>query len=363
MLTSEMQKNLGQFFVIGFEGIRPSEETEWLIKKRNIGGAIFFKGNCPSMEETSDLIAYLKGLHPASMLCVSIDHEGGRVNRLPAPFTHFPPMEKIGRLYKKLPSSKIAFEVGVAMGRELAAVGIHWNFAPVLDVHTNPFNPVIGDRAFSNEPEVVSLAACQFIQGMQEAGVAACGKHFPGHGDTNEDSHEVLPRLPHNMKRLEAVELVPFEAAIQQNVAAIMTAHVVYNGQDQGLPATFSVKLLRDLLRDQLRFEGLIVSDDLSMGAISKMSSLDEACIRAFNAGCDVLIIGKDPAQQAAALDTFARAVEEGMIPAERVEQSLARITHFKNRFCRMGGEQKPPLSIIGCKAHKELLNKINQLA
>lgn len=360
MLTSEMQKNLGQFFVIGFDGVRPSEETEWLIKKRNIGGVILFKGNCPSMEETADLVAYLKSLNPPSKLCVSIDHEGGRVNRLPRPFTHFPAMQNIGRFYEKNPSSNIAFEVGMAMGRELSAVGIHWNFAPVLDVHTNPFNPVIGDRSFSNDPEMVSLAACQFIQGLQEAGVAACGKHFPGHGDTNEDSHEVLPRLPHNMKRLEAIELVPFEAAIQQNVAAIMTAHVVYNGQDQGLPATYSVKLLRDLLRDQLGFEGLIVSDDLSMGAISKMSPLDEACIKAFNAGCDVLIVGKNPSQQAAALDNFARAVEEGMIPAERVKESLARMDRFKKQYCRMGGGQKPLMSIIGCKEHKEIFSKIN---
>jgi len=362
MLTTEMQKNLGQFFVIGFNGIRPPENTEWLIKKRNIGGVILFRGNCPSMEETADLAAYLKSLNPASRLSVSIDHEGGRVHRLPSPFTHFPAMQNMGRLYEKLPSSKIAFEVGMAMGRELAAAGIHWNFAPVLDVHTNPFNPVIGDRAFSNDPEMVSLMACQFIQGLQEAGVAACGKHFPGHGDTNEDSHEVLPRLPHNMKRLEALELVPFEAAIQQNVAAIMTAHVVYNGLDRGLPATYSVKLLRDLLRDRLGFEGLIVSDDLSMGAISKMSSLDEACIRAFNAGCDILIVGKDPSQQATALDTFARAVEEGKIPAERVAKSLARIDHFKKQYCRMTGVQRPPMSVIGCSEHKELLNKIKQI-
>lgn len=251
----------------------------------------------------------------------------------------------------------------MAMGKELQVVGIDMNFAPVLDVDTNPFNPVIGDRAFSNDPEVVSLAGSQFIQGLQDSGVAACGKHFPGHGDTDEDSHEVLPRLPHNLKRLESLELIPFEAAIQQNVAAIMTAHVVFNGMDHGLPATFSVKLLRDVLRADLGFEGVIVSDDLSMGAISKLGSLEEACVKAFMAGCDLLIVGKDPKKIPQALDCFARAIEEGRIPQERVEQALHRIQKFKQRFCKPTGVGKPDTGMIGCPAHKELLNKINPLA
>ncbi len=362
MLTQTLQKKLGQFFIIGFHGVTPPPETEWLIQKRNIGGVILFKGNCPELEATLELVHHLKELNLQSPLTMAIDHEGGRVHRLPKPFTHFPAMQKIGKLYEKLPSTKMAFDVGLAMGQELRAAGFHWNFAPVLDVHTNPFNPVIGDRSFSADPAVVALAACQFIRGLEEAGIAACGKHFPGHGDTDEDSHEVLPHLPHNMKRLESVELIPFEAAIQENVAGIMTAHVVYDGLDQGLPATFSIKLLRDLLRDQLGFEGLIVSDDLAMGAISQGTTLEESCVKAFNAGCDVLIIGKNPQQQALALDTFARAVEEGIIPQEKVEESLARIEQFNLRYVKKAGGEKPPLNVIGSVARKNLLSKINQL-
>ncbi|MDO8526171.1 MAG: beta-N-acetylhexosaminidase [Deltaproteobacteria bacterium] len=360
MLTDELRKNLGQIFMIAFEGVEPSAETMWLLENRHVGGVALFASNCPTLGRTFELVSQLKLKSPG--LCLAIDHEGGRVHRLPKPFTHFPAMLKLGRLYEKMPSSQLAFDVGRAMGRELSAMGIHFNFAPVLDVHTNPLNHVIGDRAFSNDAEVVALVACQLIQGLQEMGVGACGKHFPGHGDTNEDSHELLPRLPHNLKRLEALELIPFAAAIQQKVAAIMTAHVVYNGLDKETPATFSVKLLRDLLTDKMGFEGMIVSDDLSMGAISKTASLEEACVSAFMAGCDLLLVGKNPKAQAKAIDFFVRAVEEERIPRQRVDQALQKIAQFKKQFCPRG-VQRPDPSVIGCKEHQVLFNKINQLA
>lgn len=362
MLTDTLRKNLGQCFMIAFQGVEPPAETLWLLQNRNIGGVILFASNCPGVARTRELIQHLKAESKGSSLCVAIDHEGGRVHRLPPPVTHFPPMRRVGVLYEKMPSSMLALEMGRAMGRELSALGIHLDFAPVLDVHTNPVNPVIGDRAFSTDPEVVALAACQVIQGLQEAGVGACGKHFPGHGDTNEDSHEVLPRLPLNFKRLQSVELVPFKAAIAAGVASMMTAHVVYDGLDKDTPATFSVKLLRDLLVDQLGFGGLIVSDDLAMGAISKHGSLEESCVQAFLAGCDLLLIGKNPKDQARAIDYFVRAVEEGRIPQVRLEQALAKMEAFKKRFCT-DGAATPGTAMIGCKEHKELLNKIKSLS
>lgn len=356
------RSNIGQFFFIRFEGVTPSPELVSLIRDAQIGGVTLFKSNCPNVKETAECIHRLKNSADGFPLCVSIDHEGGRVHRLPKPFTHFPPMQTLGKLYERMPSSNLAWETGRVMGKELKALGFDLNFAPVADVNTNPFNPVIGDRAFSNNAEVVALAVTQFVEGLQEAEVAACAKHFPGHGDTNEDSHAVLPRLPHNLKRLHSLELVPFKAAIQKKVAAIMPAHVVYNGMDHGLPATFSVKLLRDLLREELKFEGLIISDDLSMGAISKNSSMEEACVKAFVAGCDILMTFGTLEKVRSAIDYFKRAVDEGRISFEQIEKSLQRITQFKARFCKKIGVSKPDLKSIGSREHQDILSKIKQL-
>lgn len=365
-MTEALRRKIGQLFMISFTGVEPSGGVMRLIHNHHVGGILLFASNCPDIGMVRELLARLRLWNVGEIpLCFAVDHEGGRVHRLPKPVTHFPPMNLLGKLYERLPSSQIAFEVGRAMGDELRALGFHLNFAPVLDVRTNLLNKVIGDRAFSGNPGIVSLAACQLIEGMQKAGIAACGKHFPGHGDTFEDSHELLPRLPHNRRRLESVELPPFEAAIQRNVAGIMTAHVVYDGIDKGVPATFSVKILRDLLRDELGFEGLVVSDDLAMGAISNHGSLDEACIKAFMAGCDLLLVGRDPKKTVAAIDTFEKAAIRGDIPEANINAAYQRILRFKKSYCSGGDGNLQSLSgeEIGCKAHQELLNKINQMA
>lgn len=363
MLTEDLKKKIGQFFMIRFEGHHPTPEVEALIKEWGIGGVVLFASNCVGVKKTQELILHLKSLSKDSPLCVAIDHEGGRVHRLPKPVTRFPPLKTLGKLYERMPSSTLASEVGHAMGRELKALGIDLNFAPVVDVHTNPFNPVIGDRSAGSNPEIVSLVAGQLIQGLQGEGVSACVKHFPGHGDTNEDSHHVLPSLPHNLKRLRSMELIPFQTAIQKGVASIMTAHVVYDGIDKGTPATFSVKILRDILRTELGFNGLIISDDLSMGAIGKNCGMEEGCVKAFLAGCDIVLALCEPKKIGSALNIFASAIGTRKIPFERVEKSLQRIIAFKERFCAPGGVKTPNLGVIGSQEHQYLLNKIKQLA
>lgn len=358
----DLRKKIGQFFMISFEEMRPPKEVETLIKERNIGGVLLFAANCPSVKQTQDLIYELKSYATEASLCLAVDHEGGYVHRLPKPVTHFPPMRQLGKLYEKMPSSKLAYEVGKVMGRELKTIGFDINFAPVVDVNTNPINPVIGSRSFGSRPELVSLVASQLIEGMQEMGLAACAKHFPGHGDTDEDSHKVLPRLPHNRKRLDTIELVPFEAVIQQGVALIMTAHVVYQGIDRDLPATFSVKIIRDILRSELGYEGLVVSDSLAMGAIVNEGLLEEAAVKAFNAGCDLLILGKNPKEVPAVLDRFEKAVESEEIPTARLEAAWEKITTFQKRFVQKSGEKSPDLRVVGCREHKEIFNKIKSL-
>lgn len=353
---------LGQFFMVRFEGTEPPAEVERLIKEKKIGGVVLFASNLPNIHRIHEMIIHLKSLAPSLPLCMAIDHEGGRVHRLPKPVTHFPPMRQLGKLYERLPSSSLALEVGAVMGKELKALGFDLNFAPVADVDVNPSNPVIGDRSPSSHCEVVSIVVAQLVRGMQGEGVAACAKHFPGHGDTNEDSHAILPKLPHNLRRLRSLELVPFQAAIQQKVAGIMPAHVIYDGVDKNIPATFSVKILRDMLRTEFKFDGLIVSDDLTMGALNNFGTLGGRCVKAFLAGCDLLLTLDSLANVAAAMDDFAKALAGGVIPQARVDQAFEKIAHFKEHYGDEGGEKKPSLKWIGSAKHKNILNKINDL-
>lgn len=347
-----IKKNLGQHFFVSFRGVRPPREIFKLIEEYGVGGILFFAENCEDMRDVTALIQELKR-RASGPLCVAVDHEGGRVHRLPKPVTRFPPMRQIGRWMEKMPSATLAADVGRAMGRELKALGFDTGFSPVVDVCVNPLNKVIGDRSFSLKAEVVSHCASRFIMAMQAEGVAACAKHFPGHGDTVQDSHEILPVLDHNRKRLDHLELAPFRAAIGAGVASIMTAHVVYRGIDLELPATLSVKLVRDLLRGELRFEGLIFSDSLDMKAIANRWSMSEASILAFNAGCDCLILGRDPKESLEVIDHFAAAVERGDISESQLLTSQQRIAAYQQQF--VAKAFTPNFDLVGCEEHQKL--------
>jgi beta-N-acetylhexosaminidase len=261
---------------------------------------------------------------------VSIDQEGGRVARLKEPFTRWPPMAVLGRAR----SETLADRFGRALARELKAVGISLDYAPVLDIHTNPKNPVIGDRALAEKADEVARLGSVIIRALQEEGVAACGKHFPGHGDTSADSHLELPVVEHPPDRLRAVEFEPFRAAVRERVAFIMTAHVLVPAIDEERPATLSPALVQRLLREELGFEGVILSDDLEMKAISSRIPVPAAAVQAIQAGCDgVLICSGDVDLQAATLEAIVRAVESGEIPARRLDDAMKRLRRAKEQF------------------------------
>ena len=206
-------------------------------------------------------------------------------------------------------------------------------FAPVLDVDSNPDNPIIGDRAFSNDPHAVARLACAFIDGLQSGGVAGCGKHFPGHGDTNVDSHLALPKLDHSRERLDEIELVPFKAAARVEVAAVMTAHILFAALDDEHPATLSEKVLVPLLRDTIGYRGVIVSDDLEMKAIADHYGVEDAAVRAIRAGCDQLLICSKPDWVDRAYEAIVKAVEDGTLPRERVMEAADRVETMKQRW------------------------------
>lgn len=336
--------------MIGVEGTKVTRETELFLRETGAGGVILFARN---YQNPKQLRRFIRDLNDAAEtpLIVAVDQEGGRVARLIAPFTTLPPMAVLGG---REDGEVLAEKTGALLAEELRAVGINLDFAPVLDVATNASNPVIGDRAFSADAGEVARLGCAFIRGMQAAGVAACGKHFPGHGDTDVDSHFGLPLLPHTRRRFETLELIPFRAAVEEGVATIMTSHLSIPNLDDEVPVTVSRPVTSGMLRHELKFAGLIFTDDLTMKGITCLYPPYEAGWRSIAAGADVVLICHEPESQRAALEGLRKAVGEGWISMAQLSTALERIAVFKERFVETGGE-RPPLDIIGCRAHRKL--------
>jgi beta-N-acetylhexosaminidase len=320
-VTASLDRDVAGLFCVGFQGTTASPEVKELVR-RGVHGVILFSRNVVDAEQVAALVAELKRLAGRPLL-VAVDQEGGRVARLRAPqgFTELPPMRALG----ERGDPALAREVGALLGRELRAVGIDQDYAPVVDVDTNPANPVIGDRAFSRDPEVVGRLGAALAAGLQAEGVAACAKHFPGHGDTSQDSHKDLPRLPHSLERLRAVELPPFRALARAGVAAVMTAHVVFEALDPRRPATLSPEVMR-LLREEAGFQGCAVSDDLEMKAVAEHFPLEEAAPGALLAGVDALLVCHRADVQHRAIDLVRAAIEDGRISRARLAEARARI-------------------------------------
>ena len=351
---------IGQLFMVGFLGTSVTPDLASFIKEYKPGGVILFSRNLESVEQMVDLTNDLQACSPHSPLLISIDQEGGRVSRLPKGFTIFPPCALLGRCN----SSELAYAAAATIAKELRAVGVNMNMAPVLDVNSNPDNPVIGDRAFGTTPDVVCELGAATAAGLQDNKVVACGKHFPGHGDTNADSHKELPVVEASRERLEAVEFPPFRRAIEQGVASMMTAHVLYRALDQELPATLSPTIINEFLRQKLRYDGVVLTDDLEMHAIIDHYGVEDAAVRAVLAGCDVLLICKDRDREVAAFGAVEQAVATGTISLDRLNVSAARIARLKARFV---APYKPVTIsdaklIAGCRSHQALLRTIEQV-
>src|SRR5262245_16727572 len=323
-------RDIGQLLIGSFPGTSLSQDWRALAREFDLGGAILFSRNVEAPEQVAELAAGIEALGRAMPAWVSIDQEGGRVARLKEPFTRWPPMAVLGRA----DSEDLAARFATALAHELTAVGITLDYAPVLDIHTNPKNPVIGDRALAERAEAVARLGSVIIQSLQNEGVAACGKHFPGHGDTAADSHIELPLVQHPPDRLRAVEFEPFRAAIRADVAFIMTAHVFVPALDEKQPATLSSAIVQRILRDELGYPGVILSDDLEMKAISTRTPVPVAAVQAIRAGCDgLLVCSGDVEIQAAALEALVKAAESGEIPASRLDDAFKRLRRAKERF------------------------------
>lgn len=311
---------------IGFDGKVPTPEAVRLVHQ-GVSGVILFARNVGTAAETRALIRELKAIAPGPLL-LSVDQEGGRVARLTDGFTAFPPMRELSDR-----STDEIRAIGEALGAEVRGAGFDVDLAPVVDVDSNPANPVIGDRSFSRDPEVVARLGAAMIEGLQTQ-VAACAKHFPGHGDTDKDSHHDLPRLPHPLERLRACELVPFRAAVEAGVACVMTTHVVFDALDPGVAATMSAPAI-SLLRDEIGFGGVCVSDCLEMKAISEHFGCGKAAVRAVAAGVDALLVSHTPDAQNEVIESLARAVIDGTIREGRVREAQVRLQRLARMHAR----------------------------
>jgi beta-N-acetylhexosaminidase len=350
MPTAVLRRTVSQLFMVGLPGPTLDRRTRAFFAEHPPGGVILFRRNVRSATQLRALVAALHDLGAGVPPLVAIDHEGGRVDRLPPPFTHFPPAAVVGAT----DDPRIADAVGRAMGRELAAVGIDLDFAPVLDVWSNPRNQVIGDRAFGRTPERVARMGLALARGLLRAGVVACGKHFPGHGDTVGDSHHVLPRVLRSPRALAATELVPFVRAIRAGLPALMTAHVVYPALDARRPATLSPAICRRLLRERLGFRGVLFSDDLEMQAVAGRRTPEAAAVAALAAGCDMLLVCRSHATARRAMHGVEDALAAGRLAAADVVTALARIEALRRRR-----RPRPQAGRLGWPAHARLAARL----
>lgn len=332
----------GGLFILGFDGTRVDDTLKTWVELYRPAGFVLFARNIVSPQQIAQLSNDIHRLYPENdPPLISVDQEGGRVARLGAPFNIVPEARALGRHYLQTGSLDHIHKLATITAKELKAVGINLNFAPVLDVDSNPDNPIIADRAYANNPKTVAAAGCCVIKAYQKQGLLACGKHFPGHGDTNLDSHYDLPVVQRSRRSLDDLELIPFRTAIETGVASLMTAHVLYPTLDEIYPATLSHNILTRLLREELGFKGLIITDNMEMRGVWGRFTSAQIMQRSVEAGCDLFIggggglDGQHPQTdiQFNLINALAEHISNGTVTMFRIEQSLQRIQTIKQRY------------------------------
>lgn len=351
--------------LLGFPGRELSTELAGLLAGGLTGVAIYPR-NFRDAAELSRLTRDIRQ-SAARPVLIGIDQEGGTKFSLGEPFTPWPSPAELGRLG----DIGVVEQVARAMARELRAAGVNLNFAPMLDLAVNPNSAVTSGRSFGGDPRHVAEMGCAFLRGLQTEGVFACAKHFPGHGDTAVDPHLDLPRFDGTRERLISQELVPFAAAIKADVPLIMTAHILLPRIDSASPASLSRELLQSILREELAFDGIILADDLGMGAIARHYEVGESVVRTLQAGTDIAMLCHDWAAVAPALEAIAQAIS-GRTPGTRSEtkphaeigprraaQSRARIERLRQRLSEIEKTDAPPLDVVGCPEHRSLAAEV----
>ncbi|ASV70227.1 beta-N-acetylhexosaminidase [Cytobacillus kochii] len=341
-----LEDKIGQMILAGVSGTTMDANANKLISQFHVGGIIFYKYNFETPTQVIQLVNQLKVGNSSSLpLLLGADQEGGRVTRLPGGLVNFPPNKQIGQVN----NPEFSYKVGTLLGHELKEFGLNLDFAPVLDINSNPNNPVIGDRSFGNNAEVVSKLGIQTMKGIQSQNVITTIKHFPGHGDTSVDSHLDLPIVNKSLKELKELELIPFERAINNGSDVVMVAHILLPQLDKTNPSSMSKSVMTDLLRKQLGFTGVIITDDMTMGAITEHYDIGKAAVESVKAGSDIILVGHDYNNVVKIISSLKAAVQNGEISEQRLNESVERIIQLKRKY-----------SINDTKVENPNINEIN---
>lgn len=352
---------LGQHLIIGLSGPALTSDEKKFIIENNIGGVVLFGRNIKDPKQLHELCTEIQSLRhkmaDKAPLFISIDMEGGRVARLKAPFTQWPPVKNIG----DIDNSTLSFHFSQCLGSELNAFGINLDYAPCIDVLTNPKNVVIGDRSISTDFNLVAKHASALVRGLIKSDVIACVKHFPGHGNTLLDSHEALPIEDSDMARLDQIELQPFKKSFRSRVEMCMMSHILYPKIDPMFPASLSEIMIQQVLRGNCRYRGLIITDDLGMKALTNKWSTEEIAVQALKAGNDILLYCNEPDAPMRAIDALVDAAANGPLNKELIEVGYKKILQFK--LDKIKNPDPMPLSdaleIISSEHHKKVAEAI----
>ena len=353
-----LDEKIGQI-TVGIDGYTINDKTKELIVDKKVGGIILFKDNINDSNQLLQLINNIKDINSKNKipLFISIDEEGGRVSRLPKEIKKLPSNEVIGNINDK----KLTYDIGKTIGYSLKSFGFNMDFAPVLDINSNPNNKVIGDRSFSSNKNIVANLGVSEINGFKSSNIISVAKHFTGHGDTDIDSHYKLPIINKTLDELKEVEFVPFKNAIKENVPSIMVSHILLPEIDDINPASMSKTIITDILRKDLKFDGLIVTDDMTMVAITNDFDISEACIKSINAGADLLLICHGYETEVDVINNIKDAVDKGIISIDRINESVYRILSLKYSY-KINNEkiENIDVDIINSKI-EDILNRLNK--
>lgn len=321
-----LDEKISQMILSGFNGTYFNKELSILLNDFKVGGVILFSRNIENSKQLKKLTSHIIDTNQDIPLFISIDEEGGRVSRLPKDIKKFESSKSIG----DREDEKYAYENGREIGGILKNHNINMNFAPVLDIYSNPKNTVIGDRAFGDNEKVVSSMGIATMKGLRDENIIPVVKHFPGHGDTEIDSHLGLPIVEKNLKQLNELELIPFNKAIENGVGAVMVSHILIKEIDDKYPATLSYTMINDILRNDMKFENIVITDDMLMKAITDYISIEEASVKSINAGADIILIGSDINKTKSVIERIKLAVANNEISEERIDKSVYRILKQK---------------------------------
>ncbi|MFB4167972.1 beta-N-acetylhexosaminidase [Virgibacillus sp. JSM 102003] len=353
-LIKEMSLNakIGQMIVAGISGTTLTKDTKKLVNNYKVGGIILYRENMQTPEQTVKLANKIKAENSDNHLPIllGVDQEGGKISKLPGDLKKIPANGEIGDRN----NPEYSYKIGSHLGKMVKSFGFNLNFAPVLDVNSNPANPVIGERSFGDDPKVVSNLGIQTMKGIQSQGTISVIKHFPGHGDTSVDSHLQLPTVNKTLMGLKNFELIPFKKAINNGADVVMVAHILLPEIDSEYPSSMSQQIISGLLRQQLNFDGVIVTDDMTMKAITNNYDIGDAAVQSVKSGSDMVMVAHDFNKVVTVFNALKEAVKKGKITEERINKSVSRIKDLKEKY-RLTDEKTDPVNVN--KLNKSLDN------